>query len=280
MFSLIQTSQNRREDLRRFVKSLNGQEDFDFSQLQIIFVDQEHNKDVFDELNIHICLTYIATEHCSLSHARNLALPYVKGKYVGFPDDDCWYEPDTLHRALEVLEMGKYDGVSGKGTNENGIMTSGFPNEARDITISKQCAAISYTIFFRFEPSVLFDENMGVGSKYNLGAGEETDYMLRLIEQFDFHIYYDPNIIVHHPIRSGNHGQEFYLNKAYSYARGEGYLMKKHRFSYLYYLKQFLRPLGGCLFFAFKFNRYRMKKSYLLLKGRIEGALFKVNKLN
>ena len=108
--SLIQTSQNRRDDLLRFMESLNKQVGLAFSEIQLIFVDQERNRDLFDSLNQDIEFTYISTDHCSLSHARNLAIPYVKGKFVAFPDDDCWYEPDTLAKALKVLEGGEYDG--------------------------------------------------------------------------------------------------------------------------------------------------------------------------
>ena len=42
--SLIQTSQNRRAELERFVNSLNQQEGIDFSAIQFIFVDQGDNR--------------------------------------------------------------------------------------------------------------------------------------------------------------------------------------------------------------------------------------------
>lgn len=82
ILSLIQTSQNRRAELIRFVESLNKQQGIDLSSIQLIFVDQEDNKDVFDNLSKNIEFTYIKYHHCSLSNARNIALQHVKGQFV------------------------------------------------------------------------------------------------------------------------------------------------------------------------------------------------------
>ena len=47
-----------------------------------------------------------------------------------------------------------------------------------------------------------FDESLGVGAGTPWGAGEETDYLLRLLE--DGHrIFYDPAIAIWHQGRSG-----------------------------------------------------------------------------
>lgn len=45
VLSLVQTSQNRREELKRFLNSLNAQEMIDFKGIQLIFVDQGDNLD-------------------------------------------------------------------------------------------------------------------------------------------------------------------------------------------------------------------------------------------
>ena len=274
ILSLIQTSQNRNKELARFVDSLNKQQDVDFAQLQLIFIDQGDNKDVFEQLNQQITFTYVKTEKCSLSHARNLGLPLVQGEYVGFPDDDCWYEPNTIIEALNILRKGEYQAVSGKGTNENGLLTSAFPEMPAKITSTNRCAAISYTMFFKYEKNVLFDENMGVGSPFNIGAGEETDYMLHLMEQYDFKVFYEPEIVVHHPKQSDVYDKEFMLKKYYSYSRGAGYLIKKHSFSFFYKLCQFGRPLCGIFVNLLMMRVYEARRSYYMFKGKLEGFLF------
>lgn len=275
ILSLIQTSQNRRAELIRFVESLNKQQGIDLSSIQLIFVDQEDNKDVFDNLSKNIEFTYIKYHHCSLSNARNIALQHVKGQFVGFPDDDCWYEPDTLQKALFYLQDGKYQGVTGKGTNEKGQLTSIFPEKADELTVEKRCAAISYTLFFKYCPELKFDEVMGVGSEYNIGAGEETDYLLTLMEKYAYRVYYDPSISIHHPT-GAIYNNEKILKRAYSYARGAGYLTRKHNFSFIYKAKLFFRPLIGIFVNFIKMDMIRCRKSYLNLKGRIEGYFFKL----
>ena len=267
MISLIQTSQNRRYELARFVDSLNKQTGIDFSQVQLIFVDQENNKDVFDNLNPQIDFTYIQYKHCSLSHARNVALKHVKGEYVGFPDDDCWYEPNTLSLVLKYLQEGRYQGVTGKGTNEKGELTNKFPLESAELTPTKRCAAISYTIFAQYKPDVQFDENMGVGSPFNFGAGEETDFILSLMKNYGFKFLYAPNISIHHPT-SKIYNWEQNCERAYSYARGDGYLSHKHHLPLIYILRQLFRPLGGIIVYFFKGNYKESRRSYLKRTGR------------
>ena len=105
--SLVQTSQDRCLELKRFVDSFNRQTNIDFKEIQLIFYDQGDNREIFDSLNQQVKFDYIKGNRCSLSKARNLCLPYVKGKFIAFPDDDCWYEPDTLSEALKILKKEK-----------------------------------------------------------------------------------------------------------------------------------------------------------------------------
>ena len=116
VLTLIQTSQNRFDDVKRFVDSLNRQENLLFSSIQYIFLDQGDNKNAFKNLNKAIDFKYISISPCSLSHARNLGLKHVKGKFIGFPDDDCWYEKDTLIKVFRILKT--HQGVLIKATNE------------------------------------------------------------------------------------------------------------------------------------------------------------------
>lgn len=279
LISLIQTSQNRRSELKRFVDSIIKQENIDLKKIQLIFVDQESNNDVFKPLEGFIDFLTIKTNHCSLSHARNLAIPYVKGKIIGFPDDDCWYESNTLEKVLSFFESHpEYDGLSGIGLNENNILTHTFPLKAQVITREKRCAAISYTMFFRFQKDVRFNENIGVGSPYKLGAGEETDYMLNLMEIYNYQMYYNPDIIVHHPASSDNSDHLRMIKKRYLYSRGAGYLMRLHKFSIKYYLRSFIRPLGGVFVYFLRCDFVMTKMYIFVIKGMVEGFFFKKNK--
>ena len=61
--TLIQTSQGRNKELKRFVESLNSQLSIDFSQVQLIFLDQADSREIFKILNNNSSLKfeYMAT---------------------------------------------------------------------------------------------------------------------------------------------------------------------------------------------------------------------------
>ena len=175
--SLIQTSRDRAFDLEYFVDTLNKQQDLDFSEIQLIFVDQGNLRSCFNRLNPDIDFLYLKTTPCSLSHARNIGLKEVKGEYVCFPDDDCWLDDHTIIRVLRKLEQG-YNGVIIPATNEEGKPLGVYPKQETLISEYNHCNACSITLFLRYYIDVKFDENLGVGSKFKLSAGEETDYVI------------------------------------------------------------------------------------------------------
>lgn len=268
MLTLIQTSQDRKIELERFIHSLNSQQDIDFNNLQLIFIDQGDNKTSFSKLNKNIKFTYIKYRQCSLSHARNIALKYVEGKYVGFPDDDCWYSPQTLKQVLYHFSNGR-NGIIAKGVDETGKMTNRFSSKSQEISLYNHCGAISYTIFLKFDPTLFFDENIGVGSNLGFLSGEESDYLYHFLLQHT-NVYYDKNIIVHHPLAKTDYFKNT-LDKAYCYAKGYGYILAKNHYPIHYKVMAFLRPLMGIILYAMAFKFNRSKKSYYILKGRLLG---------
>ena len=91
----------------------------------------------------------------------------------------------------------------------------------------------------------------------------------------DSKFFFTPEIVVRHPVMSII-GKEKYLEKSYSYARGAGYYLRKHKdLPFSYKMKLFLRPLGGWVLFFF-IDKFKSKKSFYLLKGRLEGFFYKV----
>ena len=273
--SIIITSQNRLKELSRFFESVNQQRGISLTEIQIIFVDQDSNKSAFDVLDSRIEKKYIKSSKCSLSKARNTAIPYVEGEYVAFGDDDCWYEPNTLSLVLKEFSKG-YDGIIGHGIDAEGKENNSQGYKEKSVTFNNQCGAISYCIFMKFDKRLLFDENIGVGSPYRLSSGEETDYLLSYMELHpNFKIIYKPDIIIHHPIgKKGNFPDN--LHKNYEYARGWGYVLRKHKLPLNIYIRSFLKPMLGIVVFGLSGKLKRCQKSYFLLKGRLEGYKFQV----
>ena len=273
--SLIQTSQNRRKELYRFVNSLNQQIDIDFKEIQLIFVDQENNSDMFDELNTNIQFDYIQTSHCSLSHARNIALSFVKGKYVAFPDDDCWYDRDTLKKILDCLKNYK-DGIAIPAQNEDNIFINKFGKKAAYLTKYLQYGVLSISIYVKYFEDIKFDENLGVGSPYGLDSGEETDYITRLISEKHLKIRYLPNIVIRHPSELIAPITDATIKKTYRYGKGYGYILKKNQYSKFYYWYKLLRPFLGCLFYKIIKKNKMSRKSFSRFSGIKDGYRFKI----
>jgi hypothetical protein len=96
------------------------------------------------------------------------------------------------------------------------------------------------------------------------------------LEQYDFRVYYDRSVIVRHPAEVDTAKDEIALLKAYKYARGDGYLFKKHNMPIRIILFSLIRPLVGIFVFFCSLKIFEFKRSYYRMKGRIEGFMFKL----
>ena len=267
--SLIQTASTRGRELVRFIEALNQQVIHNSDSIQYIFVDQGDNSHFFSEIKNNVDFVYIKTERCSLSHARNLGLDAVSGDIVSFPDDDCWYPNGIISDILCWFENNEYDGCTGRVTNENGIPYNRYSYQSRLLTKEEHAGASSICMFLKYDQRIRFDENIGVGSPYGIGSGEETDYLSRYIA-LGKKVLYRPNLVVHHPISLLNKDEQ-YIAKTYSYAIGAGYVAKKNNYSLSYKIKMIIRPLVGMIVFFIRGDRYMVKRSRAILYGRFKG---------
>lgn len=275
--SILVTSQTRPEELFRFFESINNQRELDFSNLQIIFVDQGSNYGCFNILNPIINKIYIKYHPCGLSEARNQGLKYVTGDYIAFGDDDSWYDNGTLVKIQYCIEHNNLDGVGTRICNEEDIPYSRYSSKKRLLTFTEHCGISSASMFLRFDKTINFDENIGLGSKYGLSSGEETDYLWSFMERHPTSkIEYHPEIIVRHPVFQFQNFNN-YFDKCFCYAKGEGYIIQKHNLPLLYKFKKLLRPFLGVIIYSCC-NSFKCKKSFYTLKGRIIGMNFKLNK--
>lgn len=153
-------------------------------------------------------LTLIESPRClSLSEARNRALRAVvslevhPSAIVAFPDDDCWYFPDTLYRvACAFIEQRGVAAIAGVyGPDPSEIDRSRFPGGSRILDRRSAVQRVSsVTLFLRLEAVLKiggFNPMLGAGTK--LQGGEDTDYVLRLLES-GLGLAYRPDVIVGH----------------------------------------------------------------------------------
>jgi GT2 family glycosyltransferase len=205
-----------------------------------------------------------------LSRARNFGIEQAVGDVIGFPDDDVWYGPDLLESVSTALKDPENDGVSFRVVDENGICSAGWMSSGKKDVSRRNVwhTAVSVSLFIKrsIVGSVRFDGGLGVGSGTRFGSGEETDFVLRLIEN-GAKIIYDGSKCVYHPQSSG--GEKF--QKGWLYGNGYGFVLRKHKYSVFRLVwgvgVQFVRAVQSVLRLRFKKSAYHIAMSV----GRFSG---------
>jgi GT2 family glycosyltransferase len=162
------------------------------------------------------------------------------------------------------------DGLAGRITDE----TTNFSIEPG--LIDKRNAwsrGSSISIFFR-TPSIQglwFDENLGLGSGTRWLSGEETEYMLQLLNR-GARLHYDPDLIVVHPSPVARYDPAA-RRRAYTYGYGMGYILKMHDYPLWFVVYQWTRPIGGMLL-ALRMKELAKARYHLaIFRGRLTGWL-------
>jgi glycosyltransferase involved in cell wall biosynthesis len=278
-FSLVLATVGRTDELERFLGSLDAQTYRDY---ELIVVDQNPDERLAPILASHVDknpILRLRTESKGVSRARNLGLECASGDVIGFPDDDCRYPPDLLSTVARFFaEHPERDGLTGHSIDEDDkndkISMRRFdaaPGPLNRINVWKRGMAPG--IFLRRESvqGIWFDEELGPGAGTAWGAGEDTDYLLRLLDR-EASLYYDPNLVVIHPPGVPPYDTKA-IRKTYAYSCGVGRVLKRHRMPLWFKAKWLIRPLGGALLSlaglkpgeaAFRWNTFR---------GRLRGLL-------
>jgi glycosyltransferase involved in cell wall biosynthesis len=177
----------------------------------------------------HIRISHVRSRH-GLSAARNDGLTVATGLFVAFPDDDCWYLPQTLAAIDERLkEHPELAGISvaccdadAKPSVQN-WPPHGMKIDARNVW---RCA-VSIGIFLHREKIAAaggFDESLGIGALWE--SGEETDLLLRLLAG-GMQVLYTPECLVGHANPTAHYDAAAGA-RALRYGRGLGRVLAKH----------------------------------------------------
>jgi glycosyltransferase involved in cell wall biosynthesis len=242
--SLIVATVERTSELDRLFASLGAQT---FKDFEVIVVDQNTDDRLDPYLEraraLGIALKHLKHRPANLSAARNVGIEAACGAWIGFPDDDCWYQPDLLEALQHRFQS--TDPLSGAAVQwvEEGVPSITFPNLTwersrmfRDIPVA------SFQLFFHrrlFEKIGNFDCRLGVGLWF--GAGEETDFVLRALRAGAL-VTYEPLAKVHHPIKRPAPTPQARL-AARLRARGAGALYVKHELSPWVVMRGLLAPV-------------------------------------
>lgn len=230
--SLVVPTLKRDEDLAAMFASMRAQSVTDF---ELIIIDQNSDDRVVryvDEArSTGLSVRHVKRSEPGATAARNAGLALAKGQFVAFPDDDCWYEPQVVERALAYFDATPDVGaLIGHWCEHDPARTR--PGETLDPArwrVFKGGHVACFALFFR--TCVLrgvggFAENFGPGRYF--GCAEEEDLAFRLIKN-GTRIDYVPDIDIHHPHADMPQLTAAQRRRNRLYGRGTGGVLAKHK---------------------------------------------------
>jgi glycosyltransferase involved in cell wall biosynthesis len=270
--SLVVATLGRRDELARLLDSLNRQTR---PPHQVIIVDQNPSGWLDDTLSTHTAglpLLHLRSAK-GASLARNVGLASATGDIIGFPDDDCWLQPELLARVAIHFSPSPHLAVAClplHDETDRPIMLR-WPVTRTPVTrhnVWQTCLMAGF--FVRrsvMETTHGFDETIGVGSSGGLTSGEETDLALRLLAG-GHQIEFVPITGLHHPARPP---VAALAGRAEAYGRGFGHVWARHHLSTAGFYYYCLRTIGGYLLARFKGDHGACHYYAASLKGRLTG---------
>src|SRR5262245_59094613 len=108
MLSVAICTHNRCESLAYTLQTLAVQADVDWSQVEVIVVDNnclDATLEVIDRFAGSLPIRRVAETTQGLSHARNRALAETQGDWIVFTDDDVLLDKGWLHAYQQAFEQ-------------------------------------------------------------------------------------------------------------------------------------------------------------------------------
>lgn len=244
--SLILATVGRTSELDRLFDSLAAQTMHDF---EVVVVDQNTDERLQPHLlraaSLGIVIKYLRHWPANLAAARNAGMDVASGDWLGFPDDDCWYDSHALERIVaHAGPAGSHDGVIARWIEQpraalaSTTLSWNRSRAFRDVPVS------SITLFLRrslIERIGGFDSRLGLGQWF--GAAEETDLVLRALRRGASFIH-EPRAEVHHAFRPAAVARDAAARQAARRrARGTGALYAKHGLPLWVILRGLCAPL-------------------------------------
>ncbi|MDR2161593.1 MAG: glycosyltransferase [Desulfovibrio sp.] len=265
LVSLLIVTLGRKEPLHRLFSSLNRQT---YQNIEILIADQNPPgflDDVIRTLDERIPVKHLLLQEKGLSQARNALLPLANGNIIAFPDDDCWYLPETLERITNLFAHEAHLGAIYSAWRDSDIQC--FNNQVHLSGVSnifrKACSIVQ---FYRREATngIYFDTTLGVGAGTPYGAGEDTDFLLQVFER-GVAVGRTDDVLVCHPVPE--HHAPMVESSVYSYALGRMRILHKHNFSFWFVMVNILYPLSRILYEGLKAWPYCKAMFLGLLRG-------------
>jgi glycosyltransferase involved in cell wall biosynthesis len=271
-FSLIVATIGRTVELGRLFESLAKQSHRDFD---VIVVDQNSDDRLLPFIKGYENSFPIVRVRSDpgVSRARNEGLQYAMGDVVTFPDDDCWYPPDTLEKVAEHLgKTPQWDGILGQCMDERGTAVLIWRQKAGQVTRILSWRRGVLTCFLRQAAAKRvggFDETLGPGAGTPWGGGEDSDFILRAL-QIGARVQYDPSLVICHLQMFPTFDSDAFLKRS-RYSMGDGRLLRKHPMPLWWELLFFAVPLARMAWSLARGRGNAIRFHWITFAGRVAG---------
>jgi len=273
--SLIVSTIGREAPLKRLLDSLDRSSEA--ASVELIVIDQSSDRRCIELVEKRGVRGphQMAVSGPGVSVGRNVGLKLATGDIVAFPDDDCWFAPQTLSAVLAALDADpSLDGISGRQVTADGRPSMlRWLGRAGIVTRRNfMRTTISSTLFLRtvvVDRAGPFDEGLGVGSIGILGAGEDSDLVLRLLAH-GCNLAYRPEILVYQDDTRDAPTAAF-IDKMLRYGSGHGHVWRRHRLPMIHLLYISARKVVGCAVNAARGRLVLAHADIAFLRGTLAG---------
>ena len=278
--SLVLATVDRTKEVERLLQSLDRQTYRDF---ELIVVDQnpagvlapllEPNKHSFPIIHVE------RPDDRGVSKSRNIGIKQATGELLTFPDDDCWYPDDLLETVDSFMQSRpEVDSVSGRMVyeQEESAEKASSP-DGRGYFMEKRLKVAQipgpWSLFVRgpgAQEAGRFDETLGPGAGTPWGSGEDTDYYLQIYEA-GFNFFYNPDIVVYHPIATQYFADSSDLGRSYRYGAGRTRVWKRRRLPLWYFTYEVGRSGAGTVLSLMQGQKNKAIWHWGAFRGKIRG---------
>lgn len=244
---------------------------------EIIVVDQNEDNHLLTVVNRFVNqldIALIRVDFVGASRARNVGARAARGEWIGFPDDDCLFFPNTLLEVERLASDKSLHVITGQTVDEYGapnVLRWRTTNTLFDRWNMFGCLTEA-TLFIRRDVFLQingFDEYFGPGAAFP--AAEGMDLMNRLFTAFE-HVgaCYSPGIRMRHPTKIPPWNR-WAVKRFYAYAKGDGALIAKSLDAHIIYWGS--RTAGSAILQMMTLNKWRSLAFAARLVGLIQGFI-------
>lgn len=236
-FSLVVATKDRTSELARLIASVDRQSKTDY---ELIIVDQNSDDRLIPLIGQSANPEKIRHVKCKpgVSLARNVGMEQATGKIIAFPDDDCWYPPDTLAVVSDWFAANRsYDMLTLNSLDENGVRSCNrwFQDSCDLNLLNVYRTSVGYSIFIRADGiarTVRYDEGIGPGANTPYLGGEDSDFVLMAMKK-GARGRFEAKWHIGHPLKDIRNAS-ISKDRAYIYGLGMGHVQRKHRLVWLF----------------------------------------------